>query len=155
MNKALKTILLSLPMLLLAVAMQAQNYRSNNQGNKKRPNREQLAKIQAQHIVDELAMDESVASRFVNTYCSFQKELWALGPRIKSASKQSGTQSDNKVAEQTIKQRFERSQKILELREKYYAEYSKFLSQRQIKRVYEIERKMMKRLSNRKQVRKR
>lgn len=43
--------------------------------------------------------------------------------------------------------RFDRSQKILDLRKKYYAIYSTFLTQKQISRVYEIERDMMRRLS--------
>ena len=50
-------------------------------------------------------------------------------------------------AEQAIKQRMERSQKILDLREKYYKRYSQFLTPKQIERVYELERKTMQRLS--------
>ena len=50
-------------------------------------------------------------------------------------------------AQQAINDRFERSQKILALREKYYKRYSTFLTQKQIQRVYEMERQMMRRLS--------
>ena len=50
-------------------------------------------------------------------------------------------------AQQAITDRFERSQKILALREKYYKRYSTFLTQKQIQRVYEMERQMMRRLS--------
>lgn len=46
-----------------------------------------------------------------------------------------------------MKERFAHSQKILNLREKYYGEYSKFLTQKQIQRVYQLERQMMQRLS--------
>lgn len=49
--------------------------------------------------------------------------------------------------EQQIKQRFEKSEKILEIRQKYYKKYSQFLTQRQIQRVYELERQMMKRFA--------
>jgi len=52
-------------------------------------------------------------------------------------------------AEQAIKRRFEHSQKLLDIREKYYAEYSKFLTQKQIQRVYQLEKQMMSRLSKR------
>lgn len=51
--------------------------------------------------------------------------------------------------EQVLKERFGHSQKILDLRQKYYAIYSKFLTQKQIRRVYELERQMMERLSKR------
>ena len=35
---------------------------------------------------------------------------------------------------------------MLDIRKKYYKEYSKFLTQNQIKRVYELEQQMKKRL---------
>ena len=52
----------------------------------------------------------------------------------------------DKESEQTLKNRFEHSQKILTIREKYYKKYSEFLTQKQIMRVYEIEKQMMKKL---------
>ena len=52
-------------------------------------------------------------------------------------------------AEKAIKDRFEHSEKILRIREKYYKEYCKFLTQKQIQRVYELEQKTMKRLGKR------
>ena len=51
--------------------------------------------------------------------------------------------------EQEIKQRFEMSEKILNIRQKYYKKYSQFLSQQQIQRVYELERQRMKRFAQR------
>ena len=42
------------------------------------------------------------------------------------------------------------SEKILDIRQKYYKEYSKFMTQKQIQRVYEIEKNMMKRFAQRK-----
>ena len=49
--------------------------------------------------------------------------------------------------EQQLKQRFEMSEKVLNIRQKYYKKYSQFLTQNQIQRVYEIERQMMKRFA--------
>ena len=46
-----------------------------------------------------------------------------------------------------VQERMERSQKILDLREKYYKKYNAFLTQKQIERVYELEHKAMKKLS--------
>ena len=51
--------------------------------------------------------------------------------------------------EQVLKARFAHSQKILDLRQKYYGIYSEFLTQQQIRRVYELERQIMERLSKR------
>lgn len=61
-------------------------------------------------------------------------------------NKQGTSEQDN---EDRIKQRFAMSEKILDIRQKYYKEYSKFLTQTQIEKVYEQERRMMNRLAKR------
>ena len=106
----------------------------------KKISREELALKQAEHISTELAFDGATSKKFKEAYCSFQRELWALGPSL-------GKQQSENPNEEEMKQRFERSQKILDLRRKYYAIYSTFLTQKQISRMYEIERDMMRRLS--------
>jgi hypothetical protein len=103
-------------------------------------NREKLAKKQANYIATQMAFDETTTKRFTETYCAYQQELWALGPNHKEVP------TNDEEAEQAIKERFERSQQILNLREKYYGEYSKFLSQSQIQQVYKLERQTMNRL---------
>ena len=95
---------------------------------------------QAEHISETLAFDKATSDRFKDVYCCFQKELWELGPSL-------GKQQSENPSEEDMKQRFERSQKILDLRKKYYDIYSTFLTQKQISRVYEIERDMMRRLA--------
>ena len=110
------------------------------QPNGKKISREELALKQAEHISTELAFDGATSKKFKEAYCSFQRELWALGPSL-------GKQQSENPNEEEMKQRFERSQKILDLRKKYYAIYSTFLTQKQISRMYEIERDMMRRLS--------
>jgi hypothetical protein len=52
-------------------------------------------------------------------------------------------------AEKAIKDQFDHSQKVLSLRQEYYNKYSKFLSAKQIQRVYELEKQSMNRLSKR------
>ena len=111
------------------------------QDEKQRMNREQMAEKQARHIAHELAFDDATTQRFVETFCACQQEVWALGPRHKAES------ATEEEAEQAIKERFERSRAILDLREKYYEEYSKFLTQKQIQRVYEMEHQSMNRLN--------
>ena len=111
------------------------------QDNARRISREELAVKQAEHISETLAFDKATSDRFKEVYCSFQKELWELGPSL-------GKQQSDNPSEEEMKQRFERSQKILDLRKKYYDIYSTFLTQKQISRVYEIERDMMRRLAS-------
>ena len=52
-------------------------------------------------------------------------------------------------AEKVIKDQFDHSQKMLTLRQDYYNKYSKFLTAKQIQRVYELERQSMNRLAKR------
>lgn len=132
-------------LLLLAVALTAFSGTVSAQSNKQRLTREQLAEVQAKHIAKEMAMDEAKSQRFIETFCQFQRDIWALGPR----PKQPHSQMTDEETEQVLKERFDHSQKILDLRRKYYAIYSEFLTQKQIQRVYELERLMMERLSKR------
>ena len=107
-----------------------------------RMSREQLAETQAKHISHELALDDATSKRLIDTYVAYQKEVWSLGPRLRH-----NQQSSDTNVEQAITQRMERSQKILDLRKKYYNIYRQFLTPRQIERVYELERGAMKRLA--------
>lgn len=132
-------------LMLLAVALTALSSAVSAQNNKQRLTREQLAEVQAKHIAKEMAMDEATSRRFIETFCQFQRDIWALGPR----PKQPHNQMTDEETEQALKDRFAHSQKILDLRQKYYGIYSEFLTQKQIRRVYELERQMMERLSKR------
>ena len=58
-----------------------------------------------------------------------------------------GEMKSDAQTEQEIKHRFEMSEKILDIRQKYYKKYSQFLTQQQIQRIYELERQMMKRFA--------
>lgn len=133
MKTIFRTIIAASFALLISMTLSAQP-------NGKKISREELAVKQAEHISTELAFDDATSRKFQETYCNFQKEIWALGPSL-------GKQQSDNPGEEEMKQRFERSQKILDLRKKYYDIYSTFLSQKQISRVYEIERDMMRRLS--------
>lgn len=126
---AIKTFMLALALVMgFAVSATAQQA-DGTKGTRQRMSREQLAEKQAQHIAKAVALDEELTKKFVDTYSDCQKEIWALGPRQKGAD--------------GIEQRFERSRKVLDIREKYYKKYKKFLSNEQIQKVYDEERRMM------------
>lgn len=115
---------------------------------KQHPTRGQLAQTQARHIADDMAFDEATSKKFIETYTNCQKEIWAVGPRQEKRNyRKDGQQNTDEQSEKVIKERFAQSKKILEIREKYYGEYSKFLTQKQIERVYQIEKQMMNRLA--------
>lgn len=112
--------------------------------------REELAGKQARHIAETMAMDDATTERFVKTYGEYQKEIWALNPKRGKGMGRNGAGMTDAEAEQSMKADFEHSQKILDIRKKYYKEYSKFLTQKQIKRVYELEKQMKTRLARHK-----
>lgn len=113
---------------IMIVASGATAVAQNNSGQ--RLSREELATKQAQYIAHELALDEPTTNKYVETYCQYQREVWALGPR-------KGL---------TTEQRLDRSQKILDLRKKYYHIYSGFLSEQQIDKAYKLEKKLLDRM---------
>lgn len=149
MKTIMKLWLVAALMLMGTASISAQN------NKRQRLTREELADKQARHIAQTMAFDEATTKQFVETYTACQKEIWALGPRMKGARKQANTQQQTEAeAKEDITLQFERSEKLLQIRQKYYAEYSKFLTQNQIKRVYVLERRMMKRLANHRPARK-
>ena len=139
MKRIFSIAICAIMMAVCTTAVQAQT----EQSKKQRISREELAEKQARHIAHDLALDDATTQKYVATYCAYQKEVWALGPRVKRHQSENATEAE---AEQANKARMEQSQKILDLREKYYKEYSKFLTQKQIERAYELEQQVMRRL---------
>lgn len=124
MTKLLRTILIAVMVVASGTAAMAQA------DSGQRLSREELATKQAQYIARELALDEPTTNKYVETYCQYQREVWALGSR-------KGL---------TTEQRLERSQKILDLRKKYYHIYSGFLTEQQIDKAYKLEKKLLDRM---------
>lgn len=137
MKKLLSILMMVVCTWCIAIPTQAQQSAS-----KQRLTREQLAEVQAKHIAADLALSDELTAKFVDTYTQCQKEIWALGPRVKR-----NPQATEEQTEQQLKHRFEMSEKLLNIRQKYYKKYSTFLTQKQIERVYQIEKQMMKRLA--------
>lgn len=137
MEKIIRTLLLAVMMTACCVTTNAQDK------GKQRISREQLAETQARHIAQQLAFDDETTAKFVDTYSRCQKEVWSLAPRKRVGK---GASKNDRETEEVIEERFDRSQKLLDIRKKYYKEYSKFLTPKQIQRVYSIEKNMMKRL---------
>lgn len=133
MKRFVKSMLIMLCMLVGTTTAFAQ---TNN--HQQRISREQLAQVQAKRIAAELRLDDAKTDRLVRTYCACQREIWALGKRLTP-----------RAGHSEVKEHFARSQKILDIRERYYDEYSKFLTDEQIEQMYRIEHRMMKRMADR------
>ncbi len=147
MKRIIRTFLFVIMMAVSYVTALAQQSDLQLANHQQRISREQLAEIEAKHIAQELAFSDTVMEKFITTYCNYQKEIWALGPRHRPDKKDMSEREN----ENRIKQRFATSEKILNIRQKYYKEYSKFLTQAQIEKMYEQERKIINRRAKREQ----
>lgn len=132
--------------LLIAVMAVAFASQANAQTQKQRMTREQFAEMQANNIAKRANIEGAAKDKFVTTYCEFQKELWTIAPR----KGRKGNEQEKPTPKEKIENNFDRSQKILDLRKKYYKKYSDFLTQEQISKIYKVEKQMMNRLKARK-----
>lgn len=140
MRHALKFVAIAVTLLTVGFGAQAKSTKKQSAP----PSREQFVQIQANEIATDLNLDESTARQFVATFTKCQQEIWNCGPKNEIGRKQRNTKvTTDAEAEKIIKERFEHRNKINAIQEKYYKEYSKFLNQRQILRLYDLENKMM------------
>lgn len=128
MKQLLQTIIIAI--VVMASGMSAMAQANSNQ----RLSRKELAVKQAQYIARELAFDKSNTDKYVETFCQYRNEVWALGPRKNL----------------TTEQRLERSQQILDLRKKYNTIYRGFLTEQQLDRAYKLEKRLLNRMGKNK-----
>lgn len=121
--------------IIIAIVVMASGMSAMAQANSiQRLSREELAVKQAQYIARELAFDKSNTDKYVETFCQYRNEVWALGPRKNL----------------TTEQRLERSQQILNLRKKYNNIYRGFLTEQQLDRAYKLEKRLLNRMGKNK-----
>lgn len=137
MKNSIRLIMLVAAIFLFAGTATAAQRKRNGSAQ-----REQLAEKQAKHIAEKLCFSPEVSEKFIATYLECQKETWGARTVKNRTRNKSLTEAQT---DSLLRSRFDHSQKLLDIRKKYYDEYSKFLSAKQIKRVYEMEEQMMKR----------
>ena len=132
-------------MMVVAVLMgtQVMNAQDNEQGKKrsrKRMTMEQMVDMQSRKIVGELGLDDKTAARFTDVYAKYMKEMNDLRkeymPKRPEAGKKPSMPTDAEV-DKMMRDRFKQSRKMLDIREKYYDEFRKFLSPKQVQKIYE------------------
>ena len=127
---------------------------AQNQVNKDKRQRhtpEQFMERQTNQMVNTLMLDDAAAARFVPVYQNYLKELRECrmmnrrqlssgqGTEQKGMKPQPKSVLTDAEMEQQIKGRFAQSRKILDVREKYYDEFRKILSPKQIMKIYRTE----------------
>lgn len=136
-------------LLIGSQTISAQN--KDNKTNKQRPTPEQMIQRQANQMVTTLMLDDATAAKFTPVYEKYLKDLSECRmmnrrerPRNNNAEATPATKpvlTDAEIEKQ-IKDQFAQSRKILDIREKYYNEFRKILSPKQIAKIYQTEKVM-------------
>lgn len=148
MKHLIRLMLLAVAILAGSTVASAQQQRCPDEAK-----RQQFVAKQAAHIAEKVGLDDTQRARFIDTYTAQQREMWTQCP----PPQRRGHQHCNMTEGQTdsmMQARFEHNQKMLDLRRKYHAIYSEFMTAKQIDRFYELERQMMDRLRKRHEGRK-
>lgn len=102
--------------------------------------RTELAQKEGRLFADKLGLDDSTAEKFIKIYVENQQEKWALQPR-KQRHKNRVNRTDAQI-DSAINAQFDNSQKLLDMRKKYYKQYRKLLTAKQVQMLYDQESKM-------------
>ena len=110
----------------------------------KRPTMEQIIQMQSQRIVDELGLDDKTAAKFAEVYKKYMKEMDDLRKQympVKSDFKKDKPSMPKSLTDAEVdkmmRDRFAQARKMLDIREKYYDEFRKFLSAKQVQKVFD------------------
>ena len=107
---------------------------------RKRMTMEQMVNMQANKIIGDLGLDDKTSAKFKDVYAKYMKEMNDLRkeymPKRPEAGKKPSMPTDAEV-DKMMRDRFKQSRKILDVREKYYDEFRKFLSPKQVQKVYD------------------
>ena len=148
-----KFIYVIMAVLLMGSQMTLSAQNTDNKQKKQRPTPEQMVQMQTKQIVKTLMLDDATAAKFTPVYEKYLKELRECRMMTHKArtekTKAQGTDAnvkkerpsmtDDEIATM-LRNQFTQSRKMLDVREKYYNEFSKILSQKQILKIYQQEK---------------
>ena len=129
---------------LMGVQMVSAQQDSENRRPRKRMSMEQVAEMQASKVVKELGLDDKTAAKFAEVYKKYMKEMDDLRKQYmpaKSDFKEDKPSMPKSLTDAEVdkmmRNRFTQARKMLDIREKYYNEFRKFLSPKQVQKVYD------------------
>ena len=146
--------------LMVAVLMGTQVMDAQNEPGKRRSHKrmsvvsmDRVAEMQAEKIVSDLGLDDKTAAKFIEVYKKYMDEQNEVrkefaadfvmkgkvdkdSPEDGEVSLKMGMPTDEQV-DKMMRNRFKQSRKMLDIREKYYDEFRKFLSPKQVQKVFD------------------
>ena len=124
--------------------MSAQHHENGKRPSRKRMTIEQMTDMQANKIIGDLGLDDKTAAKFKDVYAKYMKELNDLRkeympkkPDVKPGEGKANPMPTDAEVDKMMRDRFKQSRKMLDIREKYYDEFRKFLSPKQVQKVYD------------------
>ena len=144
---------LMMAMFMGTQVMSAQNEQGKERKHsRKRLTMEQIADMQANKIIGDLGLDDKTAAKFTDVYKKYMKELDDVCKEFFRDFKKPGGMEKGKdgakvhkriqpptdaEVDKMMRYRFKQSRKMIDIREKYYDEFRKFLSPKQVQKVYD------------------
>ena len=123
--------------------MNAQNHEQGKRQGHKRMTLEQMVDMQAGKSVSDLGLDDKTAAKFTDVYRKYmmemdkvRKEYMPERPKVKPEGGKPHMPTDAEV-DKMMRDRFKQSRKMVDIREKYYDQFRKFLSPKQVQKVYD------------------
>lgn len=134
----------------LFLGMQVVNAQNPGEQGKKKGKRmtyEQMTDMKCNRIINELGLDDKTAAKFTEMYKRYMQELQDVRqanglrkPKVKKEGedgKPQMTPPTDAEVEKMMRNRFTQSRKTLDIREKYYDEFRKILSPKQVAKIYD------------------
>lgn len=103
--------------------------------------KQQKTEMRSAHMASILGLNDANTARFKALYAKSTNEIRAARQKYSHIRVKKGERLTDQQVKTNLDRQFALSQSILDIRKKYYAEYSKFLTPRQIERLYELEKK--------------
>lgn len=141
MNKNIAKKLFILLVMTLVVAV------ANAQPNPDfKPDFNKLNEKRFELIAHELNLDKKTEANVRQIYLEYCKKMGELfKPQSQKHYNRGANKTDHEI-DQDIKRHFAHSRKLINIRETYYDKFKKYLTPKQILKIYDIERNEMKRI---------
>jgi hypothetical protein len=138
MKKYLFMVMAAVMMLGGSITVNAQV--AQNGKERVRLTEDQIIQKRTEKMVQTLMLDDATSAKFTPIYSQYLKErLECRNMKPKHMGTDINTKTDAEV-DKMIQDNFAQSHKILDIREKYYAKFHKFLTPKQIMKIYQVEK---------------
>lgn len=145
MKNMAKNILALAVLLCICLPMKAQDPKGNRPERPSKPTPEQMLEQKCMKLIQQLGLDDKQAEKFTVTYkayradCDKVRQKYHPKPEPTAAAPKDKKIKTDKEIDQAMKDRLAEQRAILDLQEKYFAQFRTFLSARQTEKLFKKE----------------